>query len=620
MKKQVLFILMMLLPMVASADVVEIDGVWYNINKEDYSAVVTYNPSYIRYKGDVVIPETVNYEGSNYTVNAIGEKAFSYCNELKSIKIPPTITFIGKNAFDECFYIKSVYLSDIAAWCGVKHEEVADLWSPFLYCGADLYLNGEVIGDLVIPEGVESICEGAFAGCKSIKTVTLPSSMNYVSEDVFRNCYNIETVVLPESITKICRDAFECCYSLSSINLPQEITSIEAGAFSNCSSLKTVSIPNGITTIESLVFYGCKSLCSIDIPNSVKKIDAYAFQGCMSLCSIDIPSSVEELEYYAFAGCTNLKSINIPNTLQILSANCFYGCSSLEHIDIPDPITTLGKQTFEDCTSLKSITIPNSVRTIGQNCFKGCSSLETISMPKSVNVIEPFAFSKCTSLSDVYCYMEKLSSNMSEYAFSESPIENATLHVPHKLVNLYNYVKPWKDFKSIVGIDYPKYTLDYYIDNELYKSYEIEEGETIIPEPSPTKEGYTFSGWSEIPEIMPNHDVIVTGTFTVNSYYLIYKIDNTVYKRVKYEYGATIIPEPQPEGDYATFEWIGLPETMPAHNVTVKASYTTDIVDLIFDEQSKVNIYAHDGVKLSKFKKGLNIVKGNGKIKKIIIK
>ena len=59
---------------------------------------------------------------------------------------------------------------------------------------------------------------------------------------------------------------------------------------------------------------------------------------------------------------------------------------------------------------------------------------------------------------------------------------------------------------------------------------------------------------------------------------------------------------------------------MPAHNVTVKASYTTDIVDLIFDEQSKVNIYAHDGVKLSKFKKGLNIVKGNGKIKKIIIK
>ena len=60
------------------------------------------------------------------------------------------------------------------------------------------------------------------------------------------------------------------------------------------------------------------------------------------------------------------------------------------------------------------------------------------------------------------------------------------------------------------------YTLMYMVDDELYKSFQIEEGAKITPEPEPTKEGYTFSGWSEIPTIMPAHDVTVTGTFTKN--------------------------------------------------------------------------------------------------------
>ena len=164
------------------------------------------------------------------------------------------------------------------------------------------------------------------------------------------------------------------------------------------------------------------------------------------------------------------------------------------------------------------------------------------------------------------------------------------------------------------------YTLTYYVDGEVYKTVEYEYGETIIPEAEPTKEGYTFSGWSEIPATMPANDVTVTGTFTVNSYKLTYMIDDDVYKEVMYEYGATITPEPQPDGNYVSFEWIGLPETMPANDVTVYASYETGIINVLMPQGVKA-IYAPNGKKLDKLQKGVNIILMiDGKRKKVMVK
>jgi hypothetical protein len=166
-----------------------------------------------------------------------------------------------------------------------------------------------------------------------------------------------------------------------------------------------------------------------------------------------------------------------------------------------------------------------------------------------------------------------------------------------------------------------KYKLIYKVDGEEYKSYDVEYGATITPEPTPNKEGYTFSGWSDIPQTMPANDVTVTGTFSINSYKLTYMIDDQVYKETVYEYGATITPEPQPEGDYATFEWTNLPQTMPAHDVVVYASYTTGIIDVLMSTQSNLRIYSPNGKKLEKLQKGLNIViLDNGTVKKVEVK
>ena len=134
-----------------------------------------------------------------------------------------------------------------------------------------------------------------------------------------------------------------------------------------------------------------------------------------------------------------------------------------------------------------------------------------------------------------------------------------------------------------------KYKLTYKVDGEVYKSYDVEYGAKITPEPDPTKEGYSFSGWSEIPETMPAHDVTVTGTFTKGAYKLIYVVDGETYKTISYDYGATITPEPAPTKEGYTFRgWSEIPATMPAHDVTVTGSFTINKYKLTYKVDGEV--------------------------------
>jgi len=121
------------------------------------------------------------------------------------------------------------------------------------------------------------------------------------------------------------------------------------------------------------------------------------------------------------------------------------------------------------------------------------------------------------------------------------------------------------------------YKLIYMVDGEVYKTVSYDFGETITPEAEPTKEGYTFSGWSNIPTTMPANDVTVTGTFTVNKYKLIYMVDGEVYKSYDVEYGATITPEAEPMKEGYKFSgWSYIPSKMPAEDVTVVGTFTQE--------------------------------------------
>ena len=166
-----------------------------------------------------------------------------------------------------------------------------------------------------------------------------------------------------------------------------------------------------------------------------------------------------------------------------------------------------------------------------------------------------------------------------------------------------------------------KYKLTYKVDGEVYKSYEVEYGASITPEEEPIKEGYTFSGWSWIPTKMPAEDVTATGSFTVNQYTVTYMIDNEVYLTEKVNYGSTIVPPSAPARDGYDFVWGDYPETMPAYDITIYGTYTTGIKAIMAGEYGNVQFYTPDGKQLDKPQKGLNIVRmSDGTIKKVVVK
>jgi hypothetical protein len=164
------------------------------------------------------------------------------------------------------------------------------------------------------------------------------------------------------------------------------------------------------------------------------------------------------------------------------------------------------------------------------------------------------------------------------------------------------------------------FKLTYLVDGEVYKTYDIEYGTAITPEPAPTKEGYTFSGWSKIPETMPAHDVTVTGTFAVNQYTITYVIDNEVYTTQRVDYGSIIVPPVAPTREGYDFAWSDYPETMPAYDITIYGTYTTGIEAIIAGE-ANCQIFSLDGKPLNKPQKGVNIVRmGNGQVRKVVVK
>ena len=168
------------------------------------------------------------------------------------------------------------------------------------------------------------------------------------------------------------------------------------------------------------------------------------------------------------------------------------------------------------------------------------------------------------------------------------------------------------------------YKLTYMLDGVVYKTISYDYGDAITPEPAPTKEGYTFSGWSEIPATMPAHDVTVTGTFSINKYKLTYTVDGEVYKTYEMEYGATITPEVEPTKEGYTFSgWSEIPATMPAHDVIVTGTFTLDtgIEQIMSNANGDVMIFTIDGKRVDNLKKGLNIVKlSDGTTRKVVVK
>ena len=147
------------------------------------------------------------------------------------------------------------------------------------------------------------------------------------------------------------------------------------------------------------------------------------------------------------------------------------------------------------------------------------------------------------------------------------------------------------------------YNLIYLVDGVEYKRESVKYGASIVPESAPSKEGHTFSGWINLPSTMPARDVTVSGSFTANSYALIYVVDGEEYKRESVKYGASIVPEPAPSKEGHTFSgWSEIPVVMPAYDVLVVGTFTVNIYTVIYivdgKEYARVDVPYGENIEL----------------------
>ena len=132
-------------------------------------------------------------------VTSIGMHAFYRCNNLTNISIGSGIASIGMEAFNKCENLENVYITDIAGWCNISFESYT---SNPIANASNLYLNGEIITDIVIPEGVNQISDYAFCNYNNMKSVTLPKSVTRILPEAFYNCTGLRKVYYRGSETE----------------------------------------------------------------------------------------------------------------------------------------------------------------------------------------------------------------------------------------------------------------------------------------------------------------------------------------------------------------------------------------------------------------------------------
>ncbi len=365
--------------MAASTFAVEtqIGGLWYDIVSKTKGAKVLKFKNDVKYKGDIVIPETVTYDGESYPVTAIDVQAFTNCTEISSVTIPTSMKTIGNNAFYRAKNIKVVNISDLSAWCRIEFGNGS---SNPTYEAHHLYLKGEEITDLVIPAGVTSILNHTFRNCIAITSVTIHPEVASIGVYAFAECNNLRSVYIS--------DLKAWCNAPAAISADHSI-------FLNGEKITNLVIPNGVKAIGDNAFSQCPDIVSISLPNSVTSIGENAFQNCRSLTSVTIPGSVKSIGAYAFRDCSALQSANISHGVETIGNGVFFNDDALVTVNIPNSVKSIGSACFDSCNSLASITIPNSVTSIGDKCFHDCSSLTSITIPNSITVIPSTAFSIC---------------------------------------------------------------------------------------------------------------------------------------------------------------------------------------------------------------------------------
>ena len=360
----------------------------------------------------------------NCQLSSIGEEAF-LASRLKSVEIPSSITNIGKSAFNNCSDLERVEITDLTAWCNI---DFADRASNPLFYARRLYLNGEELTNLAIPEGLTSIRKYSFDNCDSLINVTIPSGVTSIGDHAFNFCQNLTSVSIPATVKSIGYRAFMSCYSLENVVFEDnsQLETIGEQSFYTCHSLESITIPASVTTIGKSAFAvhynvdnsGLKCIIFQE-GSQLKNVGEYAFDSCYALEKVElgdlsfwysIKFAHERSNPLYYAKHLYLDGEEVKDLVITVVANkagieayAFYNCESLTSVTFSAGISYMYTAAFYGCVNLQTVTFEegSQLQLISENAFYGCSSLISITIPKRTYRIDVGAFSGCVSLNSV---------------------------------------------------------------------------------------------------------------------------------------------------------------------------------------------------------------------------
>ncbi len=381
------------------------------------------------YIGEYLIKVKEEVEG-DYVVKAgttlIADSAFAHCELITSLSLTNSLRYIGRSAFNWTDAIEEVRILNLEDWLAITF---ADFSANPLGSGAYLFIGGQPVTDLVIPDGTTKIGVASFC-YDQMTSITIPDSVTEIGAEAFFHCQDLEKVVI-EDLTAWCNIKF----ADASAN---PISTNDAGLYLGEQLLEDVIVPEGTTRIGEYAFYSYNSLRSVNIPKSVTYIDATAFRSCHSLSGIlvdaeneeyseeygvlfdknketllqypplkvggaeySVPDTVRTIEAYAFYNNNNLTAVTIPDRVEIIGKSAFDGCDKLARVELGSGVKTIGHDAFNSCRSLTEILIPDNVETIGDCAFSGCDKLARVELGSGVKTIGHDAFDSCRSLTEI---------------------------------------------------------------------------------------------------------------------------------------------------------------------------------------------------------------------------
>lgn len=326
---------------------------------------------------------------------SLGADAFKNSGkDITAISLPKNMTKIDPNTFDKCPKLKIIYFA------GTQDE-----WNEIMAASvAEAAVGRNTAEQVIVPEGVEVICESPFA-YRLEKNGTLTNlGCLLTNEELGATNINGQGVILAmedevsgRKVTAIDDGAFEGCAMTEVRFAPKTtITQIGKGAFAQCGKLETIELPDTIRGLGAELFSGCYNLTDVTLPSNLTAIPDGMFKNCSSLSHILLPNSIGSIGESAFAFC-GLTEMYLPEDLFSIGDYAFDSCTSLESVYFSPSADLsmekrIGEYAFNRCTSLNGLVLPQGLEEIQSGTFMDCPSLLKLWVPSSVKFIERYAF------------------------------------------------------------------------------------------------------------------------------------------------------------------------------------------------------------------------------------